>query len=145
MLVKDVMTTSPATAQLSTSIEAAIRLMREYNARHLPILDDETLIGVISDRDLTFLYGINDIFEGVSQEDIENVLAQPVTTVLKTRFLVDADVICTHPDAPIIDAIRLLIDHRISSLPVTDPTTKRLVGIITPVDILDAAAHLFTT
>lgn len=143
MLVKDVMTTSPAIAQLSTSIQDAIRLMRDYNARHLPVLDDEKLIGVISDRDLTFLYGIDDIFESVSQQDIQTVLAQPIITVLKTRFLVENDVITTHPDAPIIDAIRLLIDNRISSLPVTDPTTNRLVGIITPVDILDAAAHLF--
>ncbi len=143
MLVKDVMTLSPATAQLSTTIQNAIELMRQYNARHLPILDGEKLIGVISDRDLTFLYGLDDIFKTVDQDDIKEVLTQPVKTVLKTRFLVDADVICTHPDAPIIDAIRLLIDHKISSLPVTDPTTNRLVGIITPVDILDAAAHLF--
>lgn len=144
MLVKDAMTPSPATAQLSTSIQDAIRLMRDYNARHLPVLDDQTLVGVISDRDLTFLYGIDDIFENVSQQDIQQVLTQPIITVLKTRFLVDNNVITTSPDAPIIDAIRLLIDHRISSLPVVDPTTKRLVGIITPVDILDATASIIS-
>lgn len=144
MLVKDIMTHSPAVAQLSTSIQDAIRLMREYNARHLPVLDDEKLIGVISDRDLTFLYGIDDIFENVSQEDIQQILTQSITTILKTRFLVDNDVITTHPESPIIDAIRLIIDNRISSLPVTDPTTGRLVGIITPVDILDAAAPLLS-
>ncbi|MBA2663356.1 MAG: CBS domain-containing protein [Bradymonadaceae bacterium] len=143
MLVQDIMTPAPAIAQLSTSIREVLQIMRDYEARHLPIVDSDEVVGIISDRDLAFLHASPEVFAALSPEDIEEVLERPISSVLKTRFLVDQHVITIRADESVTVAIQLLIDNRISCLPVLTAGTHHIVGIITPVDILDAAMPLF--
>jgi len=51
--VRDVMTENPRSIGTSASVVEAARLMREEDIGSLPITDDETLVGVITDRDIT--------------------------------------------------------------------------------------------
>ena len=66
------------------------------------------------------------------------------------RSVMTADVIVVGPDAPVSEALQLLIDHRISGLPVVDPD-YRIVGILSEKDVLkvfyedvDSVASLMT-
>jgi CBS domain-containing protein len=54
---------------------------------------------------------------------------------LKARDVMHPDPITVRPETPIAAAIRLLIEHRISGLPVVDPR-QRIVGMITEKDML---------
>jgi CBS domain-containing protein len=50
--VRDVMTTSVKTARLNDTVDHCMRVMTDLRIRHLPILDDERVVGVISVGDL---------------------------------------------------------------------------------------------
>lgn len=51
--VSDVMTSSVETGALTTSVREALKLMSERRYRHLPVMENETLCGLISMGDLT--------------------------------------------------------------------------------------------
>lgn len=56
---------------------------------------------------------------------------------LKVRDIMTTEVTCVHPDTPLRDAAQILLDLRISGLPVTDDNNK-LLGIVTEADFLCA-------
>jgi acetoin utilization protein AcuB len=52
MLVGSIMTQEVITVAPSSSIGTAIALMREHGFRRLPVVEDDKLIGIVTDRDL---------------------------------------------------------------------------------------------
>jgi CBS domain-containing protein len=51
-LVRDLMTEQMMTVSPETSIDQCMRLMNEYHIRHLPVIENNTMIGMISMRDV---------------------------------------------------------------------------------------------
>ena len=51
-VISDVMTTIPARLEDTASLETGRRLIERYNVRHLPVMREGKLVGVLSDRDL---------------------------------------------------------------------------------------------
>jgi CBS domain-containing protein len=51
-LVKDVMTRNVYTVTMDTSVEQCIALMSRHHIRHLPVVEDDQLVGLVSMRDL---------------------------------------------------------------------------------------------
>jgi acetoin utilization protein AcuB len=121
--------TSPAITSFATvSIGLAQSLMDEYNIRHLPVVDDSNgLIGILSSGDIRraspsdatslSVWEIRYLWDKLT---VENVMTRRVVTI--------------SPDAPIVNAVRLMLDNRFNSLPVVE-ATGRLVGILTEVDL----------
>ncbi len=109
-----VRTVSPA-----TSLKEAAELCREIDVRHLPVVEDEKLVGVVSDRDLRMAKG----------QHLDETT--PVREVMAPRAVVVA------PEARLAHAAKLMIEHRISSLPVCEGLTQHVVGILTSTDLLD--------
>ena len=137
MLVKDVMTSSVVTAQLGSSVRDVLAQMDEGGFRHIPVMDNGEVIGMVSERDLAGIASFVDIFE-LGRESYENYLNLPLFKVLKKRFLVARDVVVVDADAPLQKAIRIMIDNRFRTLPVVDGSREKLVGIISYIDILEA-------
>jgi acetoin utilization protein AcuB len=111
----------------------AIRLMRDQRVRHLPVMKNDKLKGIISDRDIKEYSPSKatslDIYE------LHYVLAKTkIKQIMKTR------VISTTPDAPIEEAAMLLLDENIGCLPVVDGGT--VVGIISDKDIFRAMVDI---
>ena len=52
MLVQDVMQTEIHTVTPDTTLPEALRLTAQRGVRHLPVLDGDRLVGILSDRDL---------------------------------------------------------------------------------------------
>lgn len=52
--VKDVMVSKMITVTMDTSVEQCMALMKQYNVRHLPIVEKDHLLGVVSMRDVMF-------------------------------------------------------------------------------------------
>ncbi len=121
------MTPNPITADARTSIRAVMRQLFEMDIRHLPIVDDGQLVGIVSDRDLRDVAS-RLLAEG--ETDLSRLLSSPVAD------LMSADVLSVDPETELADAVDLMIEHRIGALPVLAPGTDRLVGIISYVDVL---------
>jgi acetoin utilization protein AcuB len=52
MLIREYMTKSPYTVTIDTPLLKAQEILREHDIRHLPVLDGEKLVGMLSDRNL---------------------------------------------------------------------------------------------
>ena len=131
MRVRDLMTAKPITVDPETPIlEARQRMLRE-RIRHLVVLDDARVVGIVTDRDVRLnlpspatslsVWEINYLLPGVT-----------VGGVMTTSVMV------VDPDRPIAEAARIMMDHKIGALPVVEE--GRLVGIITESDFVRAMA-----
>jgi acetoin utilization protein AcuB len=131
MVARDLMTANPVTVDPKASTAEAWDLMRELAIRHVPVVQDGALIGMLSDRDLGHLdIGRVLALEGAAAARAE--LARPVIESMS------ADVIFVYPETEVADVIGLLLEGRVGALPVIRPDTREVLGIISYVDILRA-------
>jgi acetoin utilization protein AcuB len=96
-----------------TLVADAVTLLRRHGIRHLPVLEGDRIVGVVTDRDLR---------GAAPGTPVEAVMSRPVTVVA--------------PRSGIDRAARLLFDQRIGCLPVVED--GRLVGILTQTDAVAA-------
>jgi acetoin utilization protein AcuB len=133
MYVTDWMTKKVIVLYPDDYLSDAISMMREHGIKHLPVLKNDRLKGIISDRDIKEYSPSKatslDIYE------LHYLLAKTkVQDIMKTR------VITTTPDAPVEEAAMTLLDKNIGCLPVLDQ--GRLVGIISDRDIFRALVDI---
>lgn len=126
MLVQDVMQHPVVTVSSETSIADAYRTMYERRIRHLPVVDDDRLVGIVTDRDLRYATSRLHPSPVESESSLERVMTDSVITA--------------GPLDPVEEAARLLRARRIGSLPVVDG--DNLVGIVTVTNLLDAIIDL---
>jgi acetoin utilization protein AcuB len=121
MLVRDYMTPHPICIRPESDPLAAIALCKSARIRRLPVVNTEgQIVGIVSQNDLE-LFLSKAPSPGVikRQHNIEQAMVRTVFTV--------------SPDHPIEEAARMMVQHKIGSLPVVED--GRLVGIITETDI----------
>lgn len=135
MQVQDVMSRDPYAAGADTTIGQVVNLLAEADVRHLPIVEDGALVGIVSDRDLRQLVP-NIVDEIERPQAMRRVLAQPVTQIM------NSDVQSIYPESELSEAIDLMIEWRIGAVPVVEPDSLKLVGIVSYVDALRAARDL---
>ena len=129
MIARDLMTPDPMTVTRRASIRDAWELMREAEVRHLPVVDDGALVGMVSDRDLARLG------QTLAAADAEPSTRRITTTV---GHAMSPDVVAIEPETEIGEIVELLLEHRIGALPVVDRSTDRVVGILSYIDVLRA-------
>ena len=115
--VRDAMTEDPRSISQSESVVEAARLMRKEDVGSLPITDDEKLVGMITDRDIT---------TRVAAE-----AANPSTT--SVGDVCSRDPVSVEPDNDLEDALQLMARHQVRRLPVVE--NGRLVGIVAQADV----------
>jgi CBS domain-containing protein len=115
--VRDAMTQDPRSIGQSASVAEAARLMREEDIGSLPITDDEKLVGMITDRDIT-----------------TRVVAE-AGDPRKTSVgdVSSRDLISVEANNDLEEALRLMARHQVRRLPVVE--NGRLVGIVAQADI----------
>lgn len=133
MLVRSRMTPNVHTASPDTTLAEALGMTRAHRIRHLPILDNDRLVGLVTDRDLRL--AMPPIWADEHAE-----LMQALHT-RRVGELMIADIVTVKPDTPIEEAAKLLYSHHIGCLPVLEDDT--LIGILTETDLLRAFAELF--
>jgi len=132
MVVEDVMTEDPVTIEPATSIEQVIGLLFERDVRHLPVVDEGQLVGIISDRDLRgFMAPAMMMFE--QPGEVRKRLAAPISSVMNT------DVVSVTPETDLTEVIDVMLDQKVGAVPVVRLGTQDLVGIVSYVDVLRAA------
>ncbi len=110
------MTHNPVIATPTTNSRPIEAKMREGDFRTVPVVKDDVVVGIITDRDLRRLTGMLDATK-VKDAMTENVITVTVNT-------------------PIHEAARLLRQRKIGGLPVVED--GKLVGMITVTDVLQA-------
>jgi acetoin utilization protein AcuB len=126
--VADWMTETVLAVETFDSISIARQLMAKHRINQLPVLDNDVLVGIVTDRDLRDAYPTSMMIDRGKAIDR---FADSVTV----EEVMSHDVFTVRPDTPLKKAVGLLRRHRIGSLPVVE--NRSLVGIITRSDILD--------
>lgn len=131
MIARDLMTPDAATVTPETSLAEVWDLMREADIRHVPVVRNDVLVGMLSDRDVARV----DVVRLLNVEGVDALQRELATPVMK---IMNPDVISVEPDTDVGEVIDLLIDHKIGAVPVVEAGTQEVVGIISYVDVLRA-------
>lgn len=131
MRVCELMTAKPITVDPETPMLEARQRMVEKRIRHLVVVENARVVGIVTDRDIRL--NLPSPATSLSVWEINYLLAQ-----LTVGGVMSAAVIVVDPDRPVAEAARIMMDHKIGALPVVDE--GRLVGIITESDFVRAMA-----
>lgn len=127
MLVKEVMIRSVVTVTPEQTLRDAIELLQSKHIRHLPVVDDSRLIGIVTDRDIK--RATPSLLSGVDREEYDRVLDETKVTQLMTR-----EPITVTPDSGLKAAVKIFIERKVGAIPVV--VDGRLAGIVTEIDLL---------
>jgi IMP dehydrogenase len=116
------MIADPITVHPEQPIGDALAIMERHGISGLPVVANEHLVGILTNRDLRF----------------ERRLERPVREVMTTRL------ITARPGISLDDAKEILQQHRIEKLPLVD-VRNRLRGLITVKDMDKATRHPFSS
>ncbi|MCB9915379.1 MAG: CBS domain-containing protein [Planctomycetes bacterium] len=115
--VSELMSANVLTVAPNTSLWAAMDLAKERHVRHLPVVEDGRVVGIVSDRDL------------------RRAAARHSEPGVPVNELMSHDPLTLDPEEPLSRAAACMYEARIGGLPVVDD--GRLVGILTLTDLLD--------
>jgi acetoin utilization protein AcuB len=127
MLVRDVMKTPVLTVGPEVTLEEAYKLLLEKGIRHLPVVAEGRLLGIITDRDIRL---------ATSHLNPEG----PCPGCARVEEVMTKEVVTAHPLDPVEEAARVMRHRKIGSLPVLED--GEIVGIVTGIDLLDALLRL---
>lgn len=137
MRVRDLMTEKPITVDPATAILEARQRMADERIRHLIVVDDGGRIaGIVTDRDIRL--NLPSPATSLSVWEVNYLLARLTVGDVMTR-----SVLVVAPERPAAEAARIMMDHKISALPVIGD--DRLLGIVTESDFVKAVARLERT
>ena len=128
MLVGEWMTPSPATVAGSTPVMEAMQLLGGVHYRRLPVVEDGSLVGIVTDRDLK---EASPKVTSLSIYELNYLLSK-----LLVRDVVKRPPITVNADDPVEWAALLMTENRVSGLPVL--LAGELTGILTITDLLRA-------
>jgi acetoin utilization protein AcuB len=133
MLIREYMTSHPITVTEDTSVSDAAKLMKERGVRRFPVMRNEHLIGIITDRDLRSAAPSGVVSLDVHERELMPELHAMLSNT-KIKGIMSRDVVTIGPEQSVGAAALLMLKHRISGMPVVDSRGK-LLGIITESDI----------
>ena len=113
--VAEIMSKPAVTATPDTAVGEARRMFREAWIRHLPVLDGELLVGIVSERDLSRAAG--------DELPVAEIMTRPVFVL--------------SPTMTIRRAARIFTERRFGALPVLDG--RKLAGMVSVVDVMRLA------
>ena len=116
-MIQESMTLVPKTIGSDLPISKAGAIMREHDVRHLPVLKEGKLVGIISDRDIK----IAKSFPGPGELSVEDVMTP--------------DPFVVGPDAFLDEVAAVMIEHKYGCAVIQSPGGK-VVGIFTTIDAL---------
>lgn len=125
-LVQDWMTRNPISITGKTTLPQAHRLMKENSIRHLPVVDNDRLVGIVTLGDVRQASASD--APSLSIFELQYILARCQVREIMTRNPITAT-----PTTAVAHAARLMLEHEIRGLPVIEQ--GKLVGIITESDI----------
>ncbi|HXV82685.1 MAG TPA: CBS domain-containing protein [Candidatus Binatia bacterium] len=125
--VRDLMARDPATLGRNETLDLAESIMNLGRIRHMPVVDDGRIVGIVSQRDLFRSALITALGFG---RKTTSALIKTITI----KEIMTEHVITIPPEASVKEAARVMIDKKIGCLPVVED--QKLIGLLTETDIL---------
>jgi CBS domain-containing protein len=136
MKVADAMSPDVITVAPQTPLKDAAALLARHRISGLPVVEDEQVVGVVSEADIVArstgtresrsflgeLFRSRQREEGIAATHVREAMSSPAITIA--------------PGRPVAEAARVMVDRRVNRLPVVDDS--RLVGIVTRADLVRA-------
>ena len=116
--VHEVMTDRPRCVTPETPVSEAARLMKSEDVGSLPILEDDKLTGIVTDRDIV----------------IQAIAAEKDPRGMPVREVASSEVVTIGPEEDLSEALKLMASYQVRRLPVVDED-NRLVGIVAQADV----------
>ncbi|MDD3409149.1 MULTISPECIES: CBS domain-containing protein [unclassified Methanobrevibacter] len=134
---KDVISIPP-----TMSIQKASELMIAHGFRRLPITDPGSgkILGIVTAMDILDFLGGGSKFNIIEKKHNDNFLAAINDPI---RSIMTSDVVTMSHKDSVTEAVKVMLDHKIGSIPVLDDEEK-IVGIITERDFALSMAGLLT-
>ncbi|MHB1018143.1 MAG: CBS domain-containing protein [Coriobacteriia bacterium] len=143
LTTRDIMTKDPITVARDLSVTDAARMMVENKIGALPVLDGDTLVGLVTEGDLimrdvkvefpTYLHLLDGfIMYPPATARFESELKKAVGATVED--VMTSDPITIQADSLVGDAATLMVERDVSRIPVLDG--ERLVGIVSKSDIV---------
>jgi acetoin utilization protein AcuB len=133
--VADIMTRDVSTVFEEDNLDRVLTLLAPYRFRHVPVVDDGRVVGILSQRDLLQLTSQGRDHSPAARARVTRDLEQTFV-----RDVMNQKVITIRPEGSLADAARLMFEHRVGALPVVDAQEK-LVGIVSESDLLRRLAQ----
>jgi CBS domain-containing protein len=120
--VSDIMVKDVVTIDANHKVKYAVEIMNRFSIGCLPVLDDDYLIGLITERDI--LYRIIAADKDPETTLVKDIMSWPVITV--------------GPDLYLEDAIEIMTKRKIKKLPVAERHNDKfkIIGLVTLTDIV---------
>jgi acetoin utilization protein AcuB len=131
MRVRDLMTVKPITVDPETPMLEARQQMLAERIRHLVVVEDGRVVGIVTDRDIRL--NLPSPATSLSVWEMNYLLSKLTVGGVMSRSVLVVD-----PDRPLPEAAGLMVEHKIGALPVVE--AGRLVGIVTESDFVRAFA-----
>ena len=125
--VGELMTRDLVTLKETQNLALADELLRLHRIRHLPVVREGKLVGLITHRDL---------LKAASHKS-----ADPARQTQWAADIMNRDVRTVRADMPLRDAVRVMLDNKFGCLPVVGESGN-LLGILTEADLVRYAQEL---
>jgi len=134
MKVRELMSTDLVTLTEDETLAHAERCMARGRIRHLPVVRDGKLVGLLTHRDL--LAASFSIFAEVERDEQRRVFS-----LIPVKELMHREVTTIGPAVPVAEAARILLKNKFGCLPVVDEDGT-LLGLVTEADFLRLTVRL---
>lgn len=135
MTAEELMTPDPETLTPDDTVRDAMDLLYLLGVRHIPIVRRGRLVGVVSDRDLRDV-ALPTLTAFEHPDESRKAWARKLGDVMH------GDVISVGPEEDAAEIIDLMVDHKVGAIPVVDPDSEELVGIVSYIDVLRVCRDL---
>lgn len=122
MIVANYMTPNPVTISAAAGVEEALNIMRQKNVRHLPVVDKDKILGIVTDK------------------DIRSTLDPAILSELTMADIMTNNPVIIPMETSVQDAARLIFNKKSTGLLITKG--RKLVGIITLADMLKVLVEI---
>jgi acetoin utilization protein AcuB len=132
----DIMRRNPTVVESSGTVQDAADVMAGMEVRHVPVVEQGELIGMVSDRDLRS-YLLPRSEQIIQPGEARARLDTNVCMVMRT------DPITVTTDTPVAEIIELMVREKIGAVPVLQTASRQLLGMVSYIDVLRVARAFF--
>lgn len=126
MIIREVMNTNLSTIIPEVRLNDAYKLMLKKGIRHLPVVENDKLVGIVTDRDLRLATSKLSEHPFDPESQVKDIMSKPVRSA--------------NPSDPIETITQVMRELKIGCMPIVED--GMLVGIVTISDLLDALLML---
>ena len=131
----DIMTKNPIALGADSTVRDVVNELLNADIRHVPILDQGAVIGMVSDRDIQgYALPLDMQLDDAAAANAR--LDSPVIEAMSGA------VISVSPSSEIGEIIDIMLEERVGAVPVIDPEEGQLVGIVSYIDVLRAVREI---